>query len=113
MCTLFLDASVADACVDSNTNVSLASVDTEVGDDDCMIISASTPSPTNVNVHTDDMKSNLNVYAMLVEVKGPRDRLSWQQRAWIAALSPYIRCETCLVKERRHSTTHAAQCDDD
>ena len=35
----------------------------------------------------------------LVEVKGPRDRLSPQQVAWLHVLAPIIRVEVCYVRE--------------
>ena len=35
----------------------------------------------------------------LVEVKGPRDRLSAQQLAWLHVLAPFIPVEVCYVKE--------------
>jgi len=39
--------------------------------------------------------------ARLVEVKGPTDRLSEQQRAWIAAMAAAgMQVEVCKVSER-------------
>lgn len=54
-------------------------------DDDCVIIEK--PAPVR------------SMYARLVEVKGPRDRLSSQQRAWLNQLAPFIPVECCFVRE--------------
>ena len=35
----------------------------------------------------------------LVEVKGPRDRLSAQQLAWLHVLAPFVSVEVCYVRE--------------
>ena len=35
----------------------------------------------------------------LVEVKGPRDRLSAQQLAWLHVLAPFVNVEVCYVRE--------------
>ena len=45
------------------------------------------------------MKGRCDDCVRLVEVKGPRDRLSSQQLAWLHVLAPFIPVEVCYVRE--------------
>jgi hypothetical protein len=53
-----------------------------------------------------------NVRAQFVEVKGPRDRLSPQQRMWLLQLASILTVQVCYIKEGAASGAETEMDDD-
>ena len=78
----------------------------DMRDEDVIVISSdddeaeSTTKPQQSTPPKHSSRENVSMQRVkLVEVKGPRDRLSAQQLAWLHVLAPFIAVEVCYVRE--------------
>ena len=77
----------------------------DMRDDDVIVLSSGSEDENEASVNKQSPPTSVerarhcSGRVKLVEVKGPRDRLSAQQLAWLHVLAPFVDVEVCYVRE--------------